>query len=231
MPKHEPESTGFAPESLPIATSSGGIPIEDVFLDDVPFSELGENLPTGLFFEGQRLRSYTLHPYTGEMEVSLERLFQTRKQGADKVYSTLRQFLPRAIKDIGGLPLERFDSDPRRTIDRMDLGDIFSIVLGIRYAYQGKGDIAITGQCPRCDTVNEDRGDDSQPYHDLGTVSVKCYRHLPQEPLFDIVLKDGFTVTGEHILKLRMRPLRFYQLKKWQIREREHFQNSVSYRR
>ncbi len=206
------DSAGFAPET-PSAPQVTGIAIEDAVLTTVPFSELGETLPTGVFHEGQRLHSYTLAPFTGDLEVMLEELFQSKKQGADKVYSTLRQFLPTAIRDIGGISLHKLDSDPRRLIDRMDLGDVFSMVLGLRCAYHGKGDIAISGQCPNCNTRNADQGDYNQPYHDLGTVDVKCYQHLPQEPLFDIVLEDGFTVTGEHITKVRMRPLKFYQLK------------------
>jgi hypothetical protein len=96
----------------------------------------------------------------------------------------------------------------------MDLGDIFSIILSIRHAYHG-GDssIAISGQCPRCETVNADQGDYRQPFHDLGTVDVKVYRDLKQEPLFDVSLQDGFTITGELIKKIRMRPLRFHQLR------------------
>jgi len=213
MPKNDDsESLGFAPEtqSAPQVT---GIAIEDVKLTAVPFSELGENLPTGLFHEGERLHSYTLAPFTGDLEVMLEELFNSKKQGVDKVYSTLRQFLPSAVRDIGGIPLHKLESDPRRLIDRMDLGDVFSVVLSLRCNYHGKGDIAIAGQCPNCNTKNADQGDYAQPYHDLGTVEVKCYQHLPQEPLFDIPLEDGFTVTGERINKLRMRPLRFHQLK------------------
>jgi len=212
MPKNDSESTGFAPEA-PTSPQVTGIAIEDVKLTTVPFAELGENLPTGLFHEGERLHSYTLAPFTGELEVMLEELFNSKKQGVEKVYSTLRQFLPNAIHDIGGIPLNKLESDPRRLIDRMDLGDVFSVVLSLRCNYHGKSDIAISGQCPNCNTKNADQGDYAQPYHDLGTVEVKYYQHLPQEPLFDIALEDGFTVTGEHINKLRMRPLRFHQLK------------------
>ena len=209
MAKTESDSAGFAPETDPTPQVTG-IPIDEVQLTTITFSELGENLPTGIFHEGERLYSYTLTPFTGELEMGLEDLFNSRKQGADKIYSTLRQFLPRAIKDIGGVPLHKLDSDSRRLIDRMDLGDVFSMLLSIRCQHHDSSDIAISAQCPNCNTVNADREGE---YHDLNTVDIKCYQHLPREPLFDIVLEDGFTVTQEKITKLRMRPLRFYQLK------------------
>jgi hypothetical protein len=216
MPKNESDSeaTGFAPEAIPSPEETvTGLSINDVVVTTVPFSELGETLPTGVFYEGQRLHSYTLAPFTGQHELMLEELFNSKKQGVDKVYSTLRRFLPEVIVDIGGVPLRKLETDPQRLIDRMDLGDVFSVVLNLRCNYHGKTDIAISGQCPNCQTRNADQGDYAQPYHDLGTVDVKCYQNLSKEPLFDIPLEDGFRVTGDEIKKVRMRPLRFHQLR------------------
>jgi hypothetical protein len=199
------------------------IPIEEVEVRTMTLGELGHVLPVGVFHGGERLQDFTLAPHTGDLEIELEEFFSVNsKQGIEKIRYVMREFLPKAIVTIGGKRLVDIESDPRRLIDRMYVGDIFSILLAIRIDRQEgseKGKIALVGQCPRCQTKNKDEGTPTNPYHDLYSVQIKYYalkgnRTLEGKPVFDVTLPDGFDEFGVKIKTLRVEPLRFRHLVK-----------------
>lgn len=216
MSKQPPDNKGFDPTEEESDFSISGMPASELVTETISFRDLGDELPVGIPFEGGLLKDYKLNPFTGDTEVAIEELFDARRQGIDKVINTLREFIPIAVKSIGGKELRQINSDPRQLVDRMYMGDVFSLVLAVRCAYQETGDIAMSGQCPRCEAINADKGTFSNPYHDLYTVEVRRYRGLRQQPLVNVELPDGFKIfelDDEPVKLVQMEPLRFHQLK------------------
>lgn len=208
-------SDGFTQPQPSGGESLNSIPVDEIELLEAPLGEMDRCLPVGVWdSDGQRHTDFKLRPFTGSLEVELEELFDRNNQGVEKVTGALREFLPKAVESIGGQSLERYDSDPRRLIDRMYLSDIFSLLLYIRIDYQESNDIAMSARCPQCDAHNADQGTTAMPFHDLSTVRVKYYRDLPGEPLFSVPLPDGITMGKKsHGTHLLLEPMKLRHLK------------------
>lgn len=207
-------------EATAAENESIAIPIDQLKFSKVELRTLippesDYTLPVGMFLDGERLHRFTLHEYTGEMELAIGRLIRS---SPGKLVKILKEFLPMVIKDIGGYPLKDLAArtgagSAPRLIEGMFLGDVLMMVLAIRHHYQGT-DIAITAKCPQCGTKNEDSPAKGRPYHDLGTVEVTIVEHLKQKLVAEVTLEDGIKVFDQICKKLHLQPLRFFEIEK-----------------
>jgi len=177
-------------------------------VERVQLDQLGQSLPIGLWLpNGKRLTEYTLHSYTGGMDLTLGHLEdnnKTHKRRLNRIYS---EFLAEVVKSIGGYELpqlcQMLDVNTFHLFEQMYLPDILSLLLNVRLVSYGSR-IDINGMCPCPEQRILRAGQGLQASHDLRSVIVKklpdSFKELPH---FDVLLSNGITVTLE--------PPRFYQ--------------------
>lgn len=179
--------------------------LEERTIADVPYV-----LPHGVFFEGDRLTSFTLKPFKGRTELELSAMV-SRFQ--NKIPEILPLFLPNIIGTIGGEKLEDLAKaqslSPSKFCERMALADALTILLQARLQEFGS-EIQLAGQCPNCGTHNKDLEGE---YSDLSTVEMGMLRELPA-PLIEVPLKDGVDFLGDRITRVHVRPCRLYDLQR-----------------
>jgi hypothetical protein len=208
-------NSGFAPQAtdeLPTATIDA-VPLGELRIDTIAFSEMEQILPVGIFFEGERLQSFTLHPYKTKYDRLLATLINTHKSKAVKI---LGQFLPQIVATIGGYPVTDLASKLSLNLslffERMCFGDVLTLLLHIRKAAQGTM-IAMEADCEACGTKNKDNPAKGG-YHTLDGLDVPLVHDLKSKPLFEVILQDGIDIPGETIKRVLMQPMKLHHMAK-----------------
>jgi len=189
--------------------SADFIPLEDLKFEEAEISQLGTQLPVGLYLEGEHLNDCVLRPYKTGHDRILGQYLKMNRQNLIKVLSL---FLPEVVSSIGGYTLnqlaEKMAVSPGRIFEGMVLGDVLSIVLRLRMQAQGD-DIAISAVCPNCGTKNEDGPE--RGYHQVGTTMVKYLPSLSRRLIVGVQLKDGLKIGPDLVKLILMKPLRLFQ--------------------
>lgn len=160
-------------------------------LHDRELSQWGQNLPLGIFLNGDRLREYTLKPYIGHHDVLLGRLEDENRENPDRLIRIYSQFLPQIVETIDGWPIaevaSRLNLSPPRLFQSMYSADILSLLLNVRCRGTGP-DIAIPCTCPYCGhRINHKESGDIYT-HDLSSVVLRGCDTLISPPLFHVEL-------------------------------------------
>lgn len=158
---------------------------------DRELSQWGQNLPLGIFLNGDRLREYTLKPYIGHHDVLLGRLEDENRENPDRLIRIYSQFLPQIVDTIDGWPIteiaSRLNLSPPRLFQGMYSADIISLLLNVRCRGTGP-DIAIPCTCPYCGhRINHKESGDIYT-HDLSSVVLRGCDTLISPPLFHVEL-------------------------------------------
>lgn len=158
-------------------------------IQDRELSQWGQNLPLGIFVNGDRLREYTLKPYIGHHDVLLGRLEDENRETPDRLIRIYSQFLPQIVETIDGWPIvevaSKMNLSPPRLFQGMYLADILSLLLNIRCKGTGP-DIAIPCTCPYCGHKINHKDSGDIYTHDLSSVVLRGCDTLPNPPLFHI---------------------------------------------
>jgi hypothetical protein len=160
-------------------------------IQDRELSQWGQNLPLGIFLNGDRLQEYTLKPYIGHHDVLLGRLEDENRENPDRLVRIYSQFLPQIVETIDGWPLaevaNKLNTSPPRLFQGMYLADILSLLLNIRCKGTGS-EIAIPCTCPYCGhRINHKESGDIYT-HDLSSVVLRGCNVLLDPPLFHVQL-------------------------------------------
>lgn len=186
------------------------IPIRDLKVSTVPLEQLGDTLPIGVFLEGDRLNSFKLKPYRTKFDRVLGEILSRPKVN---LVDALQNFLPQILEEIGGIPIADVAAKSSLSVSRLCsnlyLGDVLAILLSIRQQAQGTL-IKMSATCPVCGTLNEDRGTNASPFHDLRGLEIKVLENS-QKPVFNVQLEDGLKVGDDLIKSILMQPLKLYQ--------------------
>jgi hypothetical protein len=160
-------------------------------VQDRELYQWGQNLPLGIFLNGDRLREYTLKPYIGHHDVLLGRLEDENRETPDRLIRIFSQFLPQIVETIDGWPLAevaaKLNTSPPRLFQGMYLADILSLLLNVRCKGTGP-QIAIPCTCPYCGHKINHRESGDLYTHDLSSVILRGCDTLLNPPLFHVQL-------------------------------------------
>ncbi len=200
-------STELAESSTSDATASEAIPFEQLQIKDFQLQDIPRKLPVGFFVNGERLQHFELKPYTTEHDLLLGR------RSNEDTHLTLKRFLPTIVQSIGGYSVPDLAKELSTTqellFERANFGDALAIVLNIRLETVGT-DVALTDQCPRCNTKNEDNTE--KGFHDLGQVDISVAMGLNQPLVVAVTLQDGFSVFDQQVKTVLFKPFRLFQM-------------------
>jgi hypothetical protein len=190
---------GDTAEALPgteqsLATPVDQITTETCFIEYTPYT-----LPIGVLHEGQRLKSFTLTPYTGDREVELGKILTKFK---NRAVEALPPFLAKMVGAIGGIGVAELSNSlglggAYKLFDRMALADVLTILLQIRIDNVGR-DIYLSANCPNCSYLNVDSKDSPS---DLSTTEVVLVTNLNTAAV-EVTLADGVTLFEETLSKV-----------------------------
>lgn len=210
------DTAGFGTvEDEVVATTIDAIPLDALQVDTVEFAEMEQKLPIGVWFEGERLQEFTLHPIKTKFDLVLGRLINAHKT---KVVTILAQFLPQVVETIGGYPVadlaSKMSLSPQRFFEGMAFGDVLMLLLHIRKAAQNSTLVAMAADCPACNYKNQDNPTKNIPFHDLAGLDIPVVRELSQKPVFEVLLEDGLAIHGETIRRILMQPPKLHHMNK-----------------
>lgn len=206
------KNSGFQPEPEILESSRyEAISLSSLKVTTVPLDQLGANLPIGVFLQGDRLSTFKLKPYKGKYDRILGEVLSRPKINLS---DALQDFLPQILDEIGSIPIgdlaKKMSLSVSRLCSGLYLGDVLTILLAIRKAAQGSL-IKMSGTCPACGTLNEDKGTPSSPFHDIVGLEVKVLENLTSAPIFEVLLQDGLQVGSDTVRCIHMQPLRLHQ--------------------
>ncbi len=207
-----PKSPGFQAElEVPQGSRHEPIPLASLTITTVPLDQLGPTLPIGIFLEGDRLNTFKLKPYKGKYDRILGEVLSRPKINLS---DALQDFLPQILDEIGGVPIgdlaKKMSLSVSRLCSGLYLGDVLTILLAIRKAAQGSL-IKMSGTCPACGTLNEDKGTPASPFHDIAGLEVKVLENLTSLPIVEVLLQDGLQIGSDTVRCIHMQPLRLHQ--------------------
>ena len=207
------KKTGFETEETSelMAANSDAMSLADLKVQKLELQDTSKRLPVGFLLpSGERLTDFDLHPYTTEHDLLLT------KRNNEDIHITLGRILPQLVKSIGGYSVpdlaKELSTSPERMFQQMLLADAFALILWIRLETVG-ADVAISEQCPRCNTENKDSAE--KGYHDLGRVDIGMAINLSRPLAIAVELKTGFVEFGHTAKTVLLRPLRLYQSKEF----------------
>lgn len=190
--------------------------VDSLKFEEVEIIALDNELPFGVFAEGERLRSFEMVPFDGALEIKLSRIAQQHKS---KPQVVLPKLLKLVVSTIGGMPVpdvaKLIGVNSEKLFERMALGDALFMLMKLRLHDFGNY-IQISGRCPNCGEMNKD-GDDEAT--DISTAEVKV--PLECTEYFRYTLKDECKVFDDIATEVILRPLRVYDLKRFEKARKE----------
>jgi hypothetical protein len=208
-PSVEEEPNAVQSAEVVDSFSSSYIHIDDVKFETAEICDLDDQLPVGLFVEGEHLNTCQLVPYKTKHDRILG---QCLKMNRNNLIKVLGIFLPQVVSHIGGYSLsqlaEKMAVSESRIFEGMVLGDILTILLRLRMQAQGK-DIAISAVCPNCGTKNNDGPE--RGYHQIDSTNVKYLKSLSQKFVVGVHLEDGLRIGPDLVKLVLMKPLVLHQ--------------------
>lgn len=208
------------------------IPIEDleyetITIRDVPTENVPE-LPVGIFVEGEdgqveRHTTYTINPGIdkGLFMFELGKLEEAAGQNAKKVPGIIAQFFggtrgcPPAIETIGGIPTadmaRRLNTSTQKMFENMYLGDISTMLFGVRLKARKGRRVTINTPCPvtGCGETNRD---DTLSLDEIEIKVIPDSVFAKGKPLFEIKLPKPISDGKGKISHFYCEPLKFYQI-------------------
>lgn len=161
-------------------------------------ADWGQQLPIGVETEGKFIRSFSLEPLSWGIEREINKQWGTRRDSLN-LSEYIGTILANTVTQVGNQDITKFKLDKKLLIfNRMYQADVFYMYVYLRLQTLGKemdfGEI----KCPSCSH--------RFPYvADLTTLEVAIIES-PADLTFDVELKDGFDMSGDHKTKLKMRP-------------------------
>lgn len=190
--------------------------IQEVDLRDFVNQDGSFLLPHGLFVDGQRLNTFTLNPYKAGLDRALAEII--KRLGRKGFAAIVGNFFPAIIATIGGqnptlLATKVGAMSVSDLFYRLTFADIVTILYRIRVNSCETYDIALSGNCPNCGTLNEDSKETG--FHDIGSVPVKIVRNLTTNLEVAVKLNHGIDPGFGKVADIvYMRPVKMSQMTK-----------------
>ena len=189
-------------------------------IETVELSDLGRNLPVGVWLNDERLTEVTLKPLTAKDERELGVL--QKSANGPQALELITNFMTRAVSHIGGVETKEIartlgfmagtTPDVKRLFSSMYMGDVLSLTAIVKLATTG-GDVAMAAKCPNCGHENVDKPGDSRHIHSIEGLEISCWKS-DEKPILRHTLEQPVEM-GEHsITYFCLSPLKYYQLNK-----------------
>lgn len=203
----------------------------------VAFEEWGQNLPIGLWINGQREQSFELNKADGR----LYRQIQTVIESSRTVWAeAMLKILPKIVVSIGGVPIreiarsfggDQVEPDVERVFRKMYYADVIYLLYCARVLNVG-GRIELQWTCEANPNHKNKDNAKTGECHDLTYSEVTVFHErYVTEPVFAVSVPSGaLTIENTPISVVNLRPLRFEDVLKFgkqKDRNKESFTVSI----
>lgn len=168
------------------------------WLSNPTIADWGQQLPVGVESEGKFIRSFDLVPLSWAIEREINKQWSSRRDRLN-LGEYIGTILANTITQVGNQDISKFKREKKLLIfNQMYQADVFYMYAYLRLQTMGKemdfGEMA----CPSCNH--------RFPFvADLTTLEVAIIEN-PSDLLYEVELKDGFDMAGNHKTKLKMKP-------------------------
>lgn len=129
---------------------------DELKIVEVEYQEVPDLLPHGIWCHGERVREFTVAPYSAEVDMNIGKLYNAQRPDLKTIVT---QALPQQLESIGGMSPTDFAAECSVTVsqllEQMVLADAITMVLGCKAALTG-WEMAIEDTCPNCRTRHKD---------------------------------------------------------------------------